>query len=400
MITLEEAQKYLLDNAKKSSIETIRINDALNRVLAENIYSSFENPPFNRSPLDGYAVMGEDLNGASKENGIKLEVIDKIYAGHVSSKTVTSKTAVRLMTGAPIPEGANCVVRQEDTEEKNGHVTIFKEHKPYENFCYAGEDFKKGTKVLEENQLLNSSKIMALAAIGIDEVKVYKKPIVGIITTGDEIQNPGTVLNPGKIYNSNGYFLYARLLELGAEPIIFDLAEDTEECIIQAINNAEKQCDIIITTGGVSVGEKDLVKACAKEAGYELLFWKIDIKPGSPMFGAKKGDKILVGLSGTPVAAATTFELTVRPFLSKVLSCEDINLKQVNAIMEDNFSKVTKKRRFLRVKLEQKYGDKVYIDHVYQSPGQVHTMINSNSILEVKPNIELKKGDEVKVILI
>ena len=154
-----------------------------------------------------------------------------------------------------------------------------------------------------------------------------------------------------------------------------------------------------MTTGGVSVGEKDLVKESAKNAGYEILFWKVNIKPGSPMFGAVKDGKLLIGLSGTPVAASTTFELTVRPILSKMINCNEINLKQIKAIAEDEFTKVSGKRRFLRVKIEQKQENRVYIEHAYQSPGQVHTMLNSNAILEVKPKTSIKKGDLVEVIL-
>lgn len=399
MLSLEEAQKYLLDNVKRIDTEIIDICDCYKRVLAEDIHAPFDNPPFNKSPLDGYAVMAEDLETASRENPAIFKVIDKVYAGHVAKEKVTKNTAIRIMTGAPIPEGANCVVRQENTERDGDTVKIFESLKPYDNFCYKAEDFKVGTKILEEGVVLNSSKVMSLASLGFDKVKVYKKVKVGIITTGDEIQTPGTTLKPGKIYNSNGYFLYTRLIELGAMPIIFNLAEDNSEGITKAIEEAYDKCDMLITTGGVSVGEKDLVKESAKNAGYEILFWKINIKPGSPMFGAIKNEKLLIGLSGTPVAASTTFELTVRPILSKMMNCNEINLRHVKAIVEDEFTKVSGKRRFLRVQIEQKQENRVYIEHAYQSPGQVHTMLNSNAILEVKPKTSIKKGDLVEVIL-
>ncbi len=400
MVSLEEAQKCLLDNTREVDTELINICESHNRVLAEDVYAPFNNPPFSKSPLDGYAVMGEDLEKASKENPVTFKVIDKIYAGYVSKKEVTSKTAIRIMTGAPIPRGANCVVKQEDTQREGDFVKIFVSHKPYDNFCCEGEDFKKGTKILEAGQGLNSARVMALASLGFDKIKVYKKVKVGIITTGDEIQSPGTILKPGKIFNSNGYFLYSRLMELGVKPMIFNLAKDDAQGITKAMEEAYDKCDMLITTGGVSVGEKDLVKESAKNAGYEILFWKIDIKPGSPMFGAIKNGKLLIGLSGTPVAAATTFELTVRPILSKMLNCERVNLKHIKAIVQDEFTKVSKKRRFLRVKLEQKQENQVYIEHAYQSPGQIHTMLNSNAILEIKPNASLKSGDLVEVILI
>ncbi|CUN88262.1 MAG: molybdopterin molybdotransferase MoeA [Sarcina ventriculi] len=399
MVSLEEAQKYLLDNSRKMDTEIINICDSHKRVLAEDIHAPFDNPPFNKSPLDGYAVMAEDLENASKENPAIFKVIDKVYAGYVAKEKVTKNTAIRIMTGAPIPDGANCVVRQENTERDGDVVKIFESLKPYDNFCYKAEDFKAGTKILEEGEILDSSRVMSLASLGFDKVKVYKKVRVGIITTGDEIQTPGTALKPGKIYNSNGYFLYTRLIELGADPVIFNLAKDDSQGIQNAMEQAFDKCDILVTTGGVSVGEKDLVKESAKNAGYEILFWKVNIKPGSPMFGAVKDGKLLIGLSGTPVAASTTFELTVRPILSKMINCNEINLKQVKAIAEDEFTKVSGKRRFLRVKIEQKQENRVYIEHAYQSPGQVHTMLNSNAILEVKPKTSIKKGDLIEVIL-
>lgn len=397
MISLEDARELLLGKTKKMTYEEVHIEDALGRVLYEDIYSEIDNPPFPRSPLDGYAVKGNDTKGASNENPISLSVIDKVYAGHVSEKHLNKGEAIRIMTGAPIPNGADCVVRQEDTLEENSIVKIYKEHKPYDNYCYEGEDFKIGTKLLDKDTLITSSEIMCIAALGLEKIKVYKQPKVGIINTGDEIQNPGSKLKYGKIYNSNGYFLKSRLQELDCDSIIYDLICDDDLEIIKAIETLEKDCDIIISTGGVSVGEKDRVRISAEKAGYEILFWKINMKPGSPMFGAHKDGKLYIGLSGTPVAAATSFELTCRGVLSKMISSDKIGLKERKAVVMDDYNKVSKKRRFLRVNVNEE--GEVYINNVYQTPGQVHTMINSNAILEVKPNTVLKKGDIVKVLV-
>ena len=399
MVSLEDAQNLLLQYVKVKEKEYVKLIDAKDRILAEVVYSPIDSPPFNRSPLDGYAVKAEDLVGVYKENPKTLKVVDKIYAGCVSRFMLRKDEAIRIMTGAPIPKGANCIVRQEDTEENGELVKIFVSHKPYENYCYKGEDFKEGSKVLEKNKRITSSEIMALASLGLDKVLVYKKPIVGILTTGDELQNPGSELEYGKIYNSNGYFLYSRVLELGAIPKMENLISDNDNDITKAIKDMERTCDVIISTGGVSVGEKDLVKETIKNLGYEILFWKVDLKPGSPMFGAIKNNKLFIGLSGTPVAAATTFELIVRHVIASMLNSNDINCKKVKAILEDDFKKVTAKRRFLRVRLKTDKENKVHINNVYQTPGQVHTMINSNAILEVKSNTELKKGNIVEVII-
>ena len=399
MITIEEAQELLLKETKVNDIEEVNIFNSLGRVLAEDIISPIDSPPFNKSPLDGYAVMAKSLEGASKENPRTLKVIDKVFAGEVSCKKVLNGEAIRIMTGAKIPDGADCIVRQEDTESlKENEVRVFVEHKAYDNFIYQGEDFKKGIKIINKDKLINSSIITAIASLGIDKVKVYKKPIVGIITTGDELQKIGEDLKDGKIFNSNKAFLYTRLLELGAEPRSFDIAKDSLEGIVSVVEKAEKECQIIISTGGVSVGEKDLVLAAVESIGYKRLFWKIAMKPGSPMFSAVKNGVIYIGLSGTPVAAATTFELTARRVIAKMLNCKAIDIKKVEGILQDEFKKKSPKRRFLRVMLNEDLENKVYINNIYQSPGQINTMIKSNALLEVEGNKALEIGERVWVI--
>ena len=399
MISLEEAQSLLLQHIKTKETEYANLIDAKDRILAQDIYSAIDNPPFNRSPLDGYAIMAEDLVNANKNNPKVLKVIDKIYAGCVSKLILKKDEAIRIMTGAPIPMGADCIVKQEDTEEDGDLVKIFVNHNPYDNFCYKGEDFKQGTKVLEKNIKITSSEIMALASLGFNKVSVYKKPVIGVLTTGDELQNPGQKLKEGKIYNSNGYFLYSRLLELGSLPKMENLISDDDNDIAKAIKEMEKECDVMVSTGGVSVGEKDRVKETVQSLGYKIIFWKVDIKPGSPMFAAVKNNKLFIGLSGTPVAAATTFELMVRPLIANMLNCKNIDLRKIRATLQDDFKKVTAKRRFLRVRLENEKENKVYINNVYQTPGQVHTMINSNALLEIKPNRALNKGSIVEIII-
>ncbi|MDU1078013.1 MAG: molybdopterin molybdotransferase MoeA [Clostridium sp.] len=399
MITLEEAQGLLLKETKVNDIEEVNIFNSLGRVLAEDILSPIDSPPFNKSPLDGYAVIAKSLEGVSKENPRILKVIDKVFAGEVSCKKVGDGEAIRIMTGAKIPKGADCIVKQEDTEALNeNEVRIFVSHKAYDNFIYQGEDFKRGIKIINKDKFLASSIITAIASLGISKVKVYKKPIVGIITTGDELQEPGEELKEGKIFNSNKAFLYTRLLELGAEPRIFDIAKDSIEGIVSVVEKAEKECQIIISTGGVSVGEKDLVLRAVEFIGYRRLFWKISMKPGSPMFSAVKNGVIYIGLSGTPVAAATTFELTARRVIAKMLNCKDIDIRKVEGILQDEFKKKSPKRRFLRVRVSEDLENKVYINNIYQSPGQINTMIKSNALLEVEENKTLEIGEKVWVI--
>ncbi|MGL5646800.1 MAG: molybdopterin molybdotransferase MoeA [Clostridium sp.] len=394
MISLEDARKIILENIKEKDFEEVTLFETLGRTLFEDVYSPINNPPFPKSPLDGYAIRGEELEGL--EGYKEFKVVDKIFAGEVSVKEVKIGECIRIMTGAKIPEVLNCIVRQEDTEEKNGIVKIFKAHKPYDNYIYRGEDFKKGDKILEKGKKITSSEMMALAALGLKSIKVYKKATVGLINTGDEIQNPGEELKDGKVFNCNGAFLISRIKELNLDGILYNNLLDNEESLRNGIRELEEKTDIIISTGGVSVGEKDIVQKVVHDLGYEILFWKVDIKPGSPLFVGKKGEKLYIGLSGTPVASATTFELLCRDAILKMIGSKEDMLKYEKAILKDNFEKKGKKRRFLRA-----YKDNegfVSINNVYQSPGQVHTMINSNCILEVKPGEVLKSGEEVYII--
>lgn len=399
MISLEEAQHILLENIKSQPVEEVSIWEADNRVLAEVIHAPIDSPPFDKSPLDGYAVRSCDLSDVSKEGKI-FEIIDRVYAGEVSKKIIGENEVIRIMTGAPIPQGADCIVKQELTEKVgNNKVNIFVSHKKNENIIFRGEDFKKGSKVIDKDILLKSSTLMAIASLGIDTIKVYKRPVVGILTTGDEIQNPGEELREGKIFNSNKIFLCMRLKELGAIPKLYDSVEDSKEELTKVIATAEKECDLIVSTGGVSVGEKDLVQDAVRSLGYEILFWKVDMKPGSPMFAGCKNGKLYIGLTGTPVAAATTFELTVRRLVARMMNSKELDIKKVAGIIQDDFSKSSNKRRFLRAKIELDIENRVYINNIYQSPGQINTMINSNAILEVKPGTALKVGDRVEVII-
>lgn len=399
MISLEDAQKLILENSKILGTEKINILNSYNRVLGEDIFSPIDSPPFNRSPLDGYALKAENLNADFNLN--VFDVIDTIYAGEISNLTVNDFQAIKIMTGAKIPEGANTIVRQEATvalSESKVKININQEE--FDNFIFQGEDFKKEALILRKGTLITSNEAMALASLGINVIEVYKKPKIGVLTSGNELLNPGEKIQDGKIYNSNKIFLKMKLLELGCEVEFFDNILDENESIKSTLQLAEESSDIIISTGGVSVGEKDLIKDVILSSGYNLLFWKVDIKPGSPMFAAVNTNKIIyIGLSGTPVAAATTFELTVQNLIAHILNCKELELKEVFGVLEDMYSKISPKRRFLRVFYDKFNGNKVYINKAYQSPGQINTMLNSNAILEIPKNVSINKGDIVKIYM-
>ncbi|MGL5820065.1 MAG: molybdopterin molybdotransferase MoeA [Sarcina sp.] len=398
MISLEDAQNLIIQNSKNIGIEKIDVLNSYNRVLGEDIFSPIDSPPFNRSPLDGYALKAENLEEDFNLN--IFEVIDTVYAGEVSNIIINDFQAIKIMTGAKIPDGANTIVRQEAiTILNDSKIKVNINQNEFDNFIFKGEDFKKGTLILKKGTLISSTEAMAIASLGISIVKVYKKPKVGVLTSGNELLNPGEPIEDGKIYNSNKIFLKMKLLELGCDVEFFDNVLDEDESIKSTLELAEQSCDIILSTGGVSVGEKDLIKNVILNNGYTLLFWKVDIKPGSPMFAAVNNKNIIyIGLSGTPVAAATTFELTVQNLIAHILKCGALELKQNFAVLEDVYPKTSPKRRFLRVFCDTAT-NKVYINKVYQSPGQINTMLNSNAILEIPKNVALKKGDLVKIYI-
>ncbi|MCT4593298.1 MAG: molybdopterin molybdotransferase MoeA [Anaeromicrobium sp.] len=402
MIKLEKAQSIINEYIKTLDKEIISLIDSHERVLGEDIYAPINQPPFNRSPLDGYALRGEDSKGATKDSPITLNVIDEICAGEYTKKIVKKGQAIRIMTGAPIPEGANCVIRQEDTNEGKDLVNIYKELKPFSNYCYEGEDVKRGTLIIKKGSFLNHIKIGILASLGIDKVKVYKRPKVGLLTTGDELIELGQSLPTGKIYNSNLYTLSMRLKELYTEPIVLNMGKDCEKEMEEEIKKSLDKVDFLITTGGASVGKKDLIKSVLEKMGANILFWKIDIKPGTPVLCSELDKKLIISLSGNPAAASITFEVLVRDYISKLTNINHICLNRKKAYFNDEFNKGSMRRRFLRgICTETKEKTLVDLSNKTQSSGVLSSSLNCNCLIDIPSGTKsLKKGEEVEIILL
>ena len=346
-IALEEALEILNKNTKALKSEVVSIKDSLKRVLYGDVKSKINNPPFNKSVFDGYAFKSEDSKGTSKENPIELKIVDEIFAGDFSEIEIKHGEAIRIMTGAPIPVGADCVLKQEETERHGDLVKIFKEMKSYENISFMGEDIKIGETLIKKGKRLDYADLGIMASSGISEVLVYKKPRVSIISTGDEVCDINSTLKPGKIYDSNLYSLSARIEELGYNVLSMEHVGDNILKIGEAIEKAFEKSDIVFTTGGASVGEKDLMQKVSESIGFEKLFWKIKIKPGSAVVCSKKEEKILISLSGNPNAALTTFELLGKPVLKKLEGEEEnINIKREKGVLMDSFNKKSPQRRF------------------------------------------------------
>ncbi|EOU1699224.1 molybdopterin molybdotransferase MoeA [Clostridium perfringens] len=400
-IALEEALEILNKNTKALKSEVISIKDSLKRVLYGDVKSKINNPPFNKSVFDGYAFKSEDSKGTSKENSIELKIVDEIFAGMWPDREIKSGEAIRIMTGAPIPVGADCVLKQEETERHGDLVKIFKEMKANENISFMGEDIKIGETLIKKGKRLDYADLGIMASSGISEVTVYKKPKVSIISTGDEVCDINSTLKPGKIYDSNLYSLSGRIEELGYHVLSMEHVGDNILKIGEAIEKAFEKSDIVFTTGGASVGEKDLMQKVSESIGFEKLFWKIKIKPGSAVVCSKKEEKILISLSGNPNAALTTFELLGKPVLKKLEGEEEnINIKREKGILMDSFNKKSPQRRFLRgnVIYDEK-GAKVYITQIKSGNGILSSLLNANCLIEIeKRNEGLNRGEVVNII--
>lgn len=398
-LLLKDALQMLLEQTKEiKECEIISLWEAAGRVLAEDIIAVRNQPPFDRSPLDGYAVRSEDLKGASKEHPVKLKVIDEVDAGHVTESQVERGMAVRIMTGAPIPKGADCVVGQEDTDYGEEQVKVYEEIAYHKNYCFEGEDYRKGDLLLKKGIQIGAVEAGVLASLGLQEIFVFRRPKVSVITTGDEIVLPGEELLPGKIYDSNLYTLVTRLKSFGAEIKDFGRSEDDAEEVAKRIQKAFEDSDLVITTGGVSVGKKDIMHEVLNIMGAKRLFWKIAMKPGMPTLCALYQGKLLICLSGNPFGAAVNLELLVRPILAKMTGRRELKIRKKKAICQSEFPKKSFVTRYVRAYDD---GTNVKIGKGSNASGILSSMCGCNCLIEIPAGTErVDVGDEVEVVLL
>lgn len=395
-ISLEEAISILNDNVEHLDVEEVNLIDGVKRVLATDIYSTIDNPPFDKSAMDGYAVIAEDRK--LKE---KIKVIDKVFAGNLCESIVTRKTAVKIMTGAPIPSGANAVIKQEDVILSDDNCIILNKNiNENENICFKGEDIKKGSLLVKKGKKLDYADIGIIASTGIEKVKVYRLPKIALISTGDEVIDIDDNLTLGKIFNSNKYSIISRIKELGYDIKYTFHVKDAENNIEEYIKSVSKDVDLIITTGGVSVGEKDLLNKSIENINGKRLFWKVKIKPGSAVLCSKLNNTLIVSLSGNPTAALTAFELFVKTSLEKMCGYESLKVKREKAILCDNFIKKSPQRRFIRGRAVIEDGKQmVYITQIKSGNGILSSNLNSNCMIEVQGGNEgLNTGEIVDII--
>ena len=391
-ISLEQALNILMDHVTHGKTERKTLEDCLGLVLSEDVYALLDMPPFSRSAQDGYALCSKDSIGATGENPVKLKVTGKIYAGDVQ---VRPGEAVRIMTGAMVPVGADCVLRQEDTDEGEDVVQIYKEVEPSCSICFKGEEYKKGHTLLHAGTKIDAAALAVASGNGIMELPVYRRVKAAVVSSGSEVVEPGTPLTPGKIYNTNTVYMKARLHQLGAQVMMSRTVGDELEIMEEALKEAANQAELVITTGGVSVGQKDLTEEALLSIGAEILFHGIAIKPGMPTLAAEKDGVLFIGLSGNPFSAAIPFEMFVREILSLKMGDPDLKLRRETLTAVTGFSKNSRRRRFLRGKAE---GKEVWLPD-QQANGQMRSMVGCNCLIEIPAGSgPVKAGDKVEVL--
>ena len=346
--SVQNAREIILNSVKPLKSENVSILDAYNRILYDDIISDIKLPPVDDSAMDGYAVIAEDTRQAIRSAPVYLKIIGEKQAGCFNETAeVVRGTAVRIMTGAPIPKGADSVIRFEDTEENDGYAIIYKSTAKFANYRRAGETISRGDKVLFRGDKLNSADLGVLASLDRDMVRVFRQPTVSIISTGDELAGPGEKLEPGRIRDINGYTLFSEVKKCNARPNYLGIARDTLKDVKEIFLKALKS-DVVISTGGVSMGKFDFVKKTLRDLNVEIMFERVNVRPGTPFTFGRKGNKLFFGLPGRPVPTYNSFIQFVRPALLKMMGANKINKPVVSAVLLEDINKKPGKAYLLR----------------------------------------------------
>lgn len=370
-ISMEEGMGLLLSAAVPMDKEEVRLLDASGRVLACDVAAMEDIPPFDRSPLDGYAVRAADIAAAGEDSPVTLKIIGEVPAGYVAERGPQEGEAVKILTGAPIPEGADVVVRYEDTSFTEEEVILYQAMASGSNIVRAGEDVRAGQIVMTRGDILNAARIGVLAGLGYERVTVYKRPVVKILSTGDELVPVTENLRPGKIRNSSAYMLRAFLQSWGMEAQICGIVKDDQKAIQEAIEACAEGADCVITTGGASASDRDLVLPALEAAGAQILFWKVRMKPGMATIAAQKKGTLVLGLSGNPSAAVAALFALCLPAFRKMCGRKDHQLPMIRAIMPEGVEKKSPGGRVLPGRLEIRGTTPCFITQKRQANGMI-----------------------------
>ncbi|MFX0003511.1 MAG: gephyrin-like molybdotransferase Glp [Candidatus Hodarchaeota archaeon] len=399
---LKDALDILLSKVVINPFEEIEISMALNRILAKDIVSEIDSPPFDRSAMDGYAIKAEDSFGASLKNPKKIKLIGAIEIGEYSKLKINKNEGIKISTGAPIPEGSDAVIKIEDTELNNDLIHLYVPIVPGKNISKKGEDFKKGIKVVPNGTELKAEHIAILCSLGFNKVMVRVKPKISIFSSGDELIEPGVPLTPGKIYNSNTPMISALVNLYGGIVVRKESVKDDKNVIKDKLIEAAKDSQIIIFTGGTSVGTKDYLPEIMKESGL-ILTHGLAQRPGAPVLIGLLNDTLVFCLPGTPVAAYVSFLGITGLAIRKMLGCSilDPRIEIIAKIKKDVPVSNLGFIHYLRVKLERSDEEIIAIPVKLRGSGVISSLTFSDGIVEISPHQEgLKKGDKVIVKLL
>ena len=397
MVSVDEALSRILNRIQILGFEKVDIITSLGRVIGEDIFVPRDIPPLDNSAMDGYAVRAADIKGASRKNPISLKVIEELQAGALPQMSVKKGEAVRIMTGAPLPKGADTVVKVEDTEKTGEGVRVFQAVPPGEHIRRAGEDVKKGDRVISKGSVIRAAEVGMLASVGRAFVSVHQRPVVAILCTGDELVDVDEGIADHKIVSSNSYTLAAQVMECGALPLQLGIAKDDPAEIEQMLRQGLRT-DVILSSAGVSVGDYDLVKDILGEIGFEMDFWGVAMRPGQPLaFGTTHG-KPTFGLPGNPVSSMVSFEQFVRPSLLKMMGHKNLFRPVVEAILKEEIRKTPGRKHFMRAKLSLEKDRYVVTTTGPQGSGILNSMVEANALLIVpEEKTHIKSGEKVRV---
>jgi molybdopterin molybdotransferase len=400
MISVRNAIDVILGEVHALGTERIALPQALGRVLTEPVKASRDVPPFRNAAMDGYALRAADVAAATAERPVILPVLETVGAGSVPRHSVTAGTAIKIMTGSPMPEGGDAVVRIEDTQEQGGQVRVFSSVPAGAHVRQPGEDMRAGETVLAPGRALRPADIGLLASLGIAVIPVRRRPVVAILATGDELVELGQPLAPGQIVNSNAYTLAAAVEEAGAIPRLLGIVRDTPDATRQAFAEAFA-ADVVLSTGGVSMGTFDLVRETLTNLGVVERFWKVAQRPGKPlMFGVRDGTPVF-GLPGNPVSSLVCFYIYVGPALRAMQGLTRIHLPVVTATAAENVRTADGLTEFVRCMLEGEPGCYQARPTGSQSSGVLRSLSLGDGLMISPPEVRIiERGNPVRVMLL
>jgi molybdopterin molybdotransferase len=414
MISVEEARARILDVVQRLDTEERRLQEALGQVLAEDVVSPLTIPPLDNTSMDGYAVVAADTQGATPDSPVSLRVTGQVAAGYIYEGLVERGTAVRIMTGAPVPAGADAIVPFEETDEPPGRsfgtfakptetVAIFKAARPGANVREAGEDIRAGEIVLQAGVQLGAAQIGVLASLGRPTVKVYRRPVVAILSTGDELLEVGEEHEPGRIYDANSYSVAALVSEAGGIPLRLGIARDTVDDLTAKLHEA-LDADLIVTSAGVSRGDYDVVKDVLVREG-QIDFWTVRMRPGKPLaFGTfRAGDRVIphIGLPGNPVSSMVTFELFGRPSIFKMMGKTGWERPSLRVVVEERVVNSDGRRFLARAIVRERDGRLTATLTGPQGSGILTSMALANALVVCPEDVPaLEAGQEADAIML